>query len=343
MKRIITAAVLLMLAVLLAGCAAELPAPIPDGAPGHASQDIGLTTDGQRVYLLRQGATWRSWSFTFSAYEVTGGGLRRIVSGRDADDFTVAEGRLLIASHTANWLKAVWDSAEIDGYDARTGKTVMHASEREPGGVNPDRYAFYIAGARIIRSRSTYRPGGERWEEFAFVDAQGRVEEPFWTLPGFLRVKVLEGCILTADYEASEVRLFDLNGMKEYTVPAMWGTDSFGAPLLPDGVLLEGVLYYPAADGVRAYDLTARQDSLFAAVTAPEYFYVTDGLLYTVADDGLLTAFELRTGEARPTAVVLTKADRFVIAATSAYILQKPELHGVRQTGCRIEALWEAE
>lgn len=343
MKRIIVAALLLALAMLLAACAAELPAPIPDGAPGHASQDIGLTTDGQRVYLLRQGATLRSWSFTFSAYEVTGGGMRRIVSGRDANDFAVAEDRLLIASHTANWLKAVWDSVEIDGYDALTGENGLHASVRYEGGVNPDRYTYHIAGTQVIRSRSMYKPDGKRWEEFAFVDAQGHAGEPFWTLPGYLRVKVLEGGILTADYKASEVRLFDLNGMKEYTVPAMWGTDPFGDPLLPDGVLLEGVMYYPAADGVRAYSLEARQDSLFAAVTAPEYFYVTDGWLYTVADDGLLTAFDLRAGATRPTAVALTKADRYIIAGASAYILQKPELHGVRQTGCRIEALWEAE
>ena len=126
--------ILFVLAVLLllTACSVQEPVlPMAGGVSGHASCDIGLATDGQQVYLLRTEKTLRPHSFTYAVYEVTGGGGKRITGGRDADDIAVAEGRLLIASHTLNWIKAVRDSAEIDAYDTATGK----AEECQPGSV----------------------------------------------------------------------------------------------------------------------------------------------------------------------------------------------------------------
>lgn len=329
MKRIIAAAMLL-LALLLAGCTATPSAP-ENGQPGYASCAVNLATDGQRVFLLERRATLREWSKTFTVYEVTGGGMRRIVSGRDADDFAVADGTLYIASHTVNWLKAVQDSAELDGYDAGDGGSVLHVSARDESHVNADFYAFHIAGTRLIRRRAVYtREDGQR-QEFAFVDAQGCAGEPFYTLP-WAGATVTDTYIVSAEYGGEEVRIFDLSRMQEHVLPALWGIDAYGRPVLPRGVLLDGVLYYCAEDGVHACALDSLRDDLFAPVTAPEYFYVTDGQLYTVADDGALTAFDLSTGgAASPTGVTLTKADRYVIAGENVYIIE--------DDGCRIAPL----
>lgn len=336
MKRMVMAALLLLLTLLLAGCAPEQAAP-ENGQPGYASCAIDLTTDGRRVFLLQRGRTLREWSSTFTAYEVTGGGMRRIVSGRDADDLAVAEGTLYIASHTANWLKPMQDSAELDGY-GMDGGSLLHVSARDEKSVNPDFYAFRIAGEQLIRRRKVYTRDDGCRQEFALVDAQGSAGEPFYALP-YTGAMVTDTYIVSAAHKGSEIRLFDLKRMQEHVLPVLWGRDESGQPVLPQGVLLAGVLYYPAADGIHAYDLAARQDSLFAAIAAPEYFYACGGQLYTVADDGLLTVFDLQTGASRSTGVALTKADRYVIAGESVYILQTPELHGVRKTGCRIETL----
>lgn len=338
--------ILFVLAVLLllTACSVQEPVlPMAGGVSGHASCDIGLATDGQQVYLLRTGKTLRPYSFTYAVYEVTGGGGKRITGGRDADDIAVAEGRLLIASHTLNWIKAVRDSAEIDAYDTAMGKAVMHVSSRDGKNVNPDLYSFHLAGGRVIRQRATYSFADGHRREFAFVDEQGHVGELFWAMEGFSSVRVLEGYILGMPYEGETVTVFDLDRMKAYTLPAMWevtGRDGDGRRCLwQEGVLLDGVLYYPAADGVHACVLDSGRDSLFASVTSPEYFYVTDGLLYTVADDGFLRAYDLLSGEVVSTGVALTKADRYVIAGTYAYILQTPERHDVRTVGCRVAEL----
>lgn len=330
--------------LLLTGCSVQEPVlPIPGGVSGHASCDVDLATDGQRVYLLRTGKTLRSYSFTYAVYEVTGGGEKRIAGGRDADDIAVAEGRLLIASHTLNWLKAVQDSAEIDAYDTTTGNAVMHVSSRDEAHVNPDMYSFHLAGGRVIRHRHIYGLDGGHRHEFAFVDGEGNVGEPFWTFDDFSSVRVREGYILVMPYGAESVTVFDLNRMTACTLPALWETTGRDGDsrrcLWQEGVLLDGVLYYPAADGVHAYAVDAGQDSLLAAITAPEYFYVTDGLLYTAADDGFLTAYDLLTGEGASTGVALTKADRFVVAGEYAYILQTPQMHDVRKVGCRVAEL----
>lgn len=340
MKRMIVLTWLMLLTLMLAGCAG--PEMVPEeGVPGYPSRSIDLTTDGQRVLLLRRGKTFPEWSRTFTVFDVTGGGMRRIVSGRDAADFALLDGRLWVASRTLDWLKAVQVSAELDAYDPVSGASAVHVSAKDETMdekyLNPDSYGFYIAGERLIRRRNfavdlTYR------QEFAFTDGRGSAGEPFWQLP-YTGVTVTDTFLAGAAYGGDVIDLFDLSRMDAHTLPVLWGRDQFGDPHLPQGVLLEGVLYYPAADGVHAYELAAGRDGLFAAVTASEYFYVTDGQLYTVADDGLLTAFDLCTGAACPTAVVLTKADCYVIAGENAYILQTPEQHGVRETGCRVEAL----
>ena len=332
MKRIITMISVLLMALLLTGCTPE--AVLPEcGEPGYASCATDLATDGQRVFLLRRGKTLPSWASTYTAYEVTGGAMRRISGGRNADDFAVADGTLYIASHTVNWLKPVRDSAELDGYRMDGGST-LHVSGRDESHVNPDWYAFHIAGERLIRQRTFTVSGGTRWQEFAFVDAQGYAGEPFCALP-FVGARVTDTYIISADYKGDEIRLFDLSRMQEHVLPVLWGRDEFDQAVLPRGVLLEGTLYYCAEDGVCAFTPDSLQDSLFAPVTAPEYFYVTGGRLYTVADDGLLTAFDLSTGEAAPTGVAMTKADRYVIAGENAYIAV--------DGGCRIAPLTEVE
>lgn len=340
MKRVILLASLMLLTLLLAGCAGPEMAP-EEGVPGYPSCAIDLTTDGQRVFLLRRGKAFPEWSRTFTVLDVTGGGMRQIVSGRDADDFALLDGRLWVASRTLGWLKAMQVSAEVDAYDPVSSASAVHVSAKDEKTRNPDFYGFHIAGERLIRRRSfsidlTYR------QEFAFADNEGRVGEPFWQLP-YTGVAVTDTFLAGAAYGGDEIDLFDLKRMEAHKLPVMWGRDEFGDPHLPQGVLLAGVLYYPAADGVHAYDLAAGQDGLFASASATEYFYVTDGQLYTVTDDSLLTAFDLRTGEACPTEVRLAKADRYVIAGEHAYILQTPEQHGVRETGCRVEALMTGE
>lgn len=335
MKRIL---LLLAACLLLTGCTAALVPP-EEGQPGHASCRIDLTTDGRCVYLLRREETLPAWARTYKVYEVTGGGMRRVVGGRDADDFAVLDGVLWIASHTADWLKPVRISAELDGYDPMDGMCTLHVSARDESQVNPDRYAFHMAGGRLICQRTFVANDGSR-QEFALIDVQGRAGEVFHTLP-YVGAAVTDTFIAGAAYRGDEVCLFDLSRMETYMLPAMWGRDQFGDVLLPEGVLLDGVLYYPAADGVHAYDLAAGQDGILAAMTAPEYFYVTGGWLYAAADKGFLTAFDLRTGAARPTGIALTKADRYVIAGRSAYILQTPERHGVREYCCRVEKLPE--
>ncbi|MBQ7848658.1 MAG: hypothetical protein IJ343_02910 [Clostridia bacterium] len=343
MKRLILLA-LLMLTLLLAGCTGPETAP-EEGLPGYPSCAIDLTTDGQRVLLLRRGKTYPEWSRTFTVFDVTGGGMRRIVSGRDAVDFALLDGRLWVASRTLDWLKAMQVSAELDAYDPVRGASAVHVSARQDEGsegrINPDFYGFHIAGERLIRQRNfavdlTYR------QEFAFADNEGYVGEPFWQLP-YTGVTVTDTFLAGAEYGGDVIDLFDLKRMEAHRLPVLWGQDQFDDPYLPQGVLLAGVLYYPAADGVRAYDLAAGQDDLFAASSATEYFYVTDGRLYTVADDGLLTAFDLRTGVACPTEVKLAKTDRYIVVGENAYILQTPEQHGVRETGCRVEALMTGE
>lgn len=332
MKRMIAAIGVLLMALLLAGCAPEAALP-EKGEPGYASCAIDLATDGQRVFLLRRGKTLPSWSSTYTAYEVTGGAMRRIAGGRNADDLAVADGTLYIASHTEDWLKPVQVSAELDGY-GMDGGNLLRISARDESNVNPDRYAFHIAGERLISQRTFNASGGTRWQEFAFMDAQGHVGEPFYALP-FVGARVTDTYIISSDYEDDEIRLFDLSRMQEHVLQELWGRDEFNQAVLPRGVLLEGTLYYCAEDGVHACDLATGQDSLFAPVTAPEYFYVTGGRLYTVADDGFLTAFDLATGEAAPTGVALTKADRYVVAGEHVYILQ--------DGGCRIALLTEVE
>lgn len=334
MKRILAAIMLAALCLLLAGCAPDRALP-ENGQPGYASCGVGLFTDGQRVYLMQRKATLREWSSAFTVYEVTGGDMRRIVSGRDANDAAVLDGALYIASHTANWLKPMQDSAELDGYSAADGRSTLHVSARDESNVNPDFYTFHMAGERVIRQRNVYTVKEGYWQEFAFVDASGNAGEPFYTLP-YSGSTVTDTYIVSAEYKGDAIHLFDLDRMEACTLPVIWGRDPFGDPLLPQGVLLEGVLYYPAADGVRACELVDGRDSLLVPVTAPEYFYVTGGRLYTAADDGRLTACDLSTGAILSTPVVLTKADRYVIAGDRVYILQG-------EKGCRIETLLEAE
>ena len=171
MKRLMLLASLL-LTLLLAGCAGPETAP-EEGLPGYPSCTIDLTTDGQRVLLLRRGKTYPEWSRTFTVFDVTGGGMRRIVSGHDAADFALLDGRLWVASRTLDWLKAVQISAEMDAYDPVSGASAVHVSARQDEGsegrINPDFYGFHIAGERLIRQRNfavdlTYR------QEFAFAD-----------------------------------------------------------------------------------------------------------------------------------------------------------------------------
>lgn len=337
MKRMIAVIGVLLMALLLAGCAPEEVLP-EDGEPGYASCPIDLATDGRRLFLLRRGKTMPSWSSTYTAYEVTGGAMRRIAGGRNADDFAVADGTLYIASHTVDWLKPVQVSAEIDGYDVATGARVLHVSRRDEKTVNPDRYAFHLAGERVIRQCRSYSVQDGHRLEFAFVDAQGAAGEVFHAR-GWESALVTDTYIASWEHAGAEVYILDLATLQTYTLPLTWqatGRDGDGlAPMLPRGVLLEGTLYYCAEDGVHALAPDSLQDSLFAPVTAPEYFYVTGGRLYTVADDGLLTTFDLTTGEAVPTGVALTKADRYVIAGEHVYILQ--------EGGCRIAPLTEVE
>ena len=337
MKRMIAAIGVLLMALMLAGCAPEEVLP-EGGEPGYASCAIDLATDGQRVFLLRRGKTLPEWSSTYTAYEVTGGAMRRITGGRNADDLAVADGTLYIASHTEDWLKPVQISAEIDGYDAATGARVLHVSRRDEKNVNPDRYAFHLAGEHVIQQRWNYSVQDGHRLEFAIVDAQGVTGAAFHER-GWESSLVMDTYIASAEYDDTEVCILDLASMQTYTLPLTWqatGRDVDGhGPSWPQGVLMAGCLYTCAEDGVHACDLATGQDSLFAPVTAPEYFYVTGGRLYTVADDGFLTAFDLATGEAAPTGVALTKADRYVVAGEHVYILQ--------DGGCRIALLTEVE
>ena len=68
MKRIIAMVGVLLIALLLAGCAPEEVLP-EGGEPGYASCAIDLATDGQRVFLLRRGKTLRNMSIGWQALQ----------------------------------------------------------------------------------------------------------------------------------------------------------------------------------------------------------------------------------------------------------------------------------
>lgn len=337
MKRSVILAMLALLALLLAGCSADVP--MENGEHGYASEEIGLVTDGRRVVLERRG-TW--WSADASSIiEVTGGSERFVTRVYHVDDMAVDSGKLWVVSHTEELLPAEVVSRELDRYNLTfPAENTLHVSTADEEAASDHRYALSRAAEGAIRHGSAEKGG----HAFSGVKSSGAAGDPFYTIPERQFV-VTDTFIASADPDKAVIEIYDLEEEESYEFSADWKAGSWngGAYTFPRGVLLDGVLWHLREDGVWGCEMESGEEKLLMKLERPEYFYVTDDLLYTVADDGLLTAYELETGEAQATAVELGKGERYVVAGENVYILQTPETHDVTEDACRIESLAAAE
>lgn len=337
MKRSGILALLALLALLLAGCSVDVP--MEKGEPGYASGEIGLVTDGKRVVMARRG-TW--WSADASAIiEVTGGNERFVDQVYHVEDMAVEDGKVWVVSSTKDLLSERVVSTELARYNLTfPAEKTVHVSTADERETQVRGYALSRGADGAVCLGST----GKGEDAVFQVKGNGEADDHLYTLPA-LQYAVTDTFIAAADPEQEKVWIRDLEEEETFEFSADWKAGSWnsGDYVFPRGVLLDGVLWHLREDGVWACEMESGEEKLFVEVESPEYFYVTDDLLYTVADDGLLTAYEFETGEAQPTAVEIEKDERYVVAGENVYILQTPETHDVTEDSCRIESLTAAE
>lgn len=124
-----------------------------------------------------------------------------------------------------------------------------------------------------------------------------------------------------SDSDIDEIKILDFQTMETYTMPEE-SFRTYGGFYLPQGVLVNGKLFYLQSDGIYLLDFDENDCRVVVPVDQPQYFFVADNVLYTRYDDETILAYSMATGTSTYFKCPVERRERYVVANNKIYIAE---------------------